>query len=90
MSGRETFADAHRIVSDVAQEAGGRLVIRASGGVWSGDDALTMMRAGARTVEVYTAFIYQGWRTAGSIKSRLLDMIERTGCASLADLVANG
>ncbi len=90
LSGRETFADAYRIVSDVAAQAGGRLVIRASGGVWSGDDALAMMRAGASTVEVYTAFIYQGWRTAGSIKSRLVELLDRSGRASLPELVAGG
>jgi dihydroorotate dehydrogenase len=89
LSGRETFADAHRIVSDVAQQAAGRLVIRVSGGVWTGDDALAMMRAGARTVEVYTAFIYQGWRTASSIKRRLVELLEDSGSASLPELLAN-
>jgi dihydroorotate dehydrogenase len=86
LAGRETFADALRIVREVADHAAGRLAIRASGGVFTGDDAATMLRAGADTVEVYSSFIYRGWRIAEHINRRLLDILTDGGVGSVQQL----
>jgi dihydroorotate dehydrogenase len=72
LAGREVFPDTLRIVQDVAQHAGGRLAIKAAGGVFSGADAMTLLQAGATTVEVYSAFIYRGWDVAARINAELL------------------
>jgi dihydroorotate dehydrogenase len=72
LAGREVFPDTLRIVQDVAQHAGGRLTIKAAGGVFSGADAARLLDAGATTVEVYSAFIYRGWNVAGKLNSELL------------------
>jgi len=47
-------------------------VIKAAGGVSTGEHALEMLRAGARAVELYSAFIYRGWDVAGKINRELL------------------
>jgi dihydroorotate dehydrogenase len=86
LAGRDTFSDALRIVGEVAEHAAGRLVIRASGGVFSGEDAARMLRAGATTVEVYTSFIYRGWGVAGLINRGLLEVLDREGLGSVAEL----
>jgi dihydroorotate dehydrogenase len=86
LAGRDTFSDALRIVGEVAKHTAGRLVIRASGGVFSGEDATRMLRAGATTVEVYTSFIYRGWGVAGLINRGLLEVLDRNGLASVAEL----
>jgi dihydroorotate dehydrogenase len=86
LAGRDTFLDALRIVGDVAEHAAGRLVIRASGGVFTGEDAARMLRAGATTVEVYTAFIFRGWRVAGLINRGLLEILDREGVGTVAEL----
>jgi dihydroorotate dehydrogenase len=86
LAGRDTFPDALRIIGDVAERAAGRLVIRASGGVFTGEDAALMLRAGATTVEVYTAFIFRGWRIAGVINRGLLEILDREGVATVAQL----
>jgi dihydroorotate dehydrogenase len=86
LAGRDTFPDALRIVGDVAEHAAGRLVIRASGGVFSGEDAARMLRAGATAVEVYTSFIYRGWGVAGLINRGLLGVLDREGRRSVAEL----
>jgi dihydroorotate dehydrogenase len=72
LAGRAVFADTLRIVRDVAEHAGGRLAIKAAGGVFSGADALTLLQAGATTVEVYSAFIYRGWDVAGRLNAELV------------------
>jgi dihydroorotate dehydrogenase len=86
LAGRDTFHDALRIVADVAEHAAGRLIIRASGGVFTGEDAAEMLRAGATTVEVYTAFIYRGWRVAGLINQGLLAVLDREGLGAVGQL----
>ena len=53
-----------RIVRDVAEHCNGRIAVRASGGVFTGEEALQVLQAGADAVESYTAFIYRGWNAA--------------------------
>ena len=40
--------------------ARGRLTLVGTGGIFSGEDALTKIRAGASLVQLYTGFAYQG------------------------------
>jgi dihydroorotate dehydrogenase len=86
LAGRDTFRDALRIVAEVAEHAAGRLLVRASGGVFTGDDAALMLRAGAATVEVYSSFIYRGWRVAEEINRGLLEILTREGLPSVEHL----
>jgi dihydroorotate dehydrogenase len=82
LAGRDVFDDTVRIVDDIAQRSAGRLAIKASGGVFSGADALRLLEAGATTVEVYSAFIYRGWEVAGKINRELLSLLDERGLAS--------
>jgi dihydroorotate dehydrogenase len=86
LAGRDTFADALRIVGEVAEHSAGRLLIRASGGVFSGRDAALMLGAGATTVAVYSSFVYRGWRVAQLINRELLEILTRQGLPSVASL----
>ncbi len=86
LAGRDTFADALRIVHDVAEWAGSGLEIKASGGVFSGQDARLMLEAGASTVEVYSALIYRGWTVAGEINRELTSILAHEGLGSVREL----
>jgi dihydroorotate dehydrogenase len=71
IAGQDTTADALRILDDVAERAGGRLAIRAAGGIMNGSDADRFLSAGATAVEVYSAFIYRGPKAAPRIAAEL-------------------
>jgi dihydroorotate dehydrogenase len=86
LAGRPVFDDSLRIVREVAERSAGRLVLKASGGVFSGADALAMLEAGASAVEVYSAFIYRGWDVAGLIAGELATLLRERGIVSLAGL----
>jgi dihydroorotate dehydrogenase len=86
LAGKAVFEDSLRIVADVAAFAAGRLAIKASGGVFSGQDAYAMLRAGATTVEVYSAFIYRGWSVADQISRELGAVLTREGVTSIRQL----
>ena len=66
--------------------ARGRIPIKANGGVRTGRDVLTMLRAGATCVDLYSAFIYQGWGVARRINLELAALFRERN--AVADTVA--
>jgi dihydroorotate dehydrogenase len=83
MAGRPVLPDTLGILRDVASWAGGGLPIRAGGGVFTGRDTFTLLRAGAAAVEVYSAFVYRGPTVAREINRELLACLERDGLRRL-------
>jgi dihydroorotate dehydrogenase (fumarate)/dihydroorotate dehydrogenase len=59
-------------VAELRQFVGDRAAIRARGGISSAADARRALDAGATTVELFTAFIYEGWHAARRINEGLL------------------
>ncbi|MBV9324324.1 MAG: hypothetical protein JO352_11105 [Chloroflexi bacterium] len=86
LAGRDVYADSLRIVQDVVRYTRRQLVVRAAGGVFTGEHALQMLAAGAASVEVYSAFIYRGWGVAGDLKRELLQALDRRRLASVREL----
>jgi dihydroorotate dehydrogenase len=48
------------VLRRLSARAGDRLVLISVGGIESADDARERLRAGAKLVQVYTAFVYEG------------------------------
>jgi dihydroorotate dehydrogenase len=86
VSGRPAFGQTVRLVADVADWSGGRLPIKAGGGVFSGEDVLALLRAGASAVEIYTVLVYRGPTVAPALGRELLAAMDREGIATLAAL----
>jgi dihydroorotate dehydrogenase len=63
-----------RFVAHVKQRVGDRLPIVAVGGVFSADDAIEKLAAGATLVQVYTGLVYRG---PGAVKAILNGLIAR-------------
>jgi dihydroorotate dehydrogenase len=60
LSGKPVFELSNRVVRGLKQELGNAIPIIGAGGIFSGDDAITKMEAGASLVQVYSGLIYQG------------------------------
>ncbi len=60
LSGRPVHDLAVQMVSFVAREAGEAMPVVGVGGIFGPDDALRMLDAGARLVQLYTGFVYRG------------------------------
>lgn len=73
-------------IRDIWQVTDARAVIRARGGISTGEDAFRAIAAGAATVEVFTAFVYRGWTVARQLKRELLAAMERESVPSLDSL----
>ena len=75
-------------VTRAAQFARGRIAIKGNGGISSAGDVIAMLRAGATCVDLYSAFIYQGWIVARDINRELAPMLGRL--AAVAGTVGGG
>ncbi|MGZ3445066.1 MAG: hypothetical protein ACXWLG_05830, partial [Myxococcaceae bacterium] len=60
-------------------------VLWASGGVFTADDVLARLAAGADLVQIYTAFVYEG---PGYVPRLLTDLRARLAARGLASLSA--
>jgi dihydroorotate dehydrogenase len=67
--------------------ARGRLVMIGAGGVSTGEQALTKIRAGASLVQLYTAFAYTGPALIPRLKRELAEALRAGGFASVQDAV---
>ena len=76
LSGKPVFADMLNMVTDIKSEVGNRMAINACGGVFSGEDAVTAIQAGATTVQILTSLIYKGPGIAKRINQRLLTLMD--------------
>ncbi len=85
-SGRPLFERTLRTIRDIAEATHGRAAIRARGGIFTGAEAFAAIAAGATTVELLTAFVYEGWSLPNRINRELLSLLEREKIGSLAEL----
>lgn len=49
------------------------------GGVSSGQDAYEKIKAGAKYIQLYTCFVYEGPLCAARIKQELMELLEKDG-----------
>ncbi len=87
LSGAPLFALSTRMLARASLLARGRLVLIGAGGVFSGADALTKIRAGASLVQLYTSFVYHGPALIPRVKAELLAALRAAGFQRVQDAV---
>ena len=86
ISGAVLFERTLEYVRTVYEASRGRIAIHARGGISTGAQAFAAIAAGATTVELFTAFIYQGPGIAKRINLELLAIMQREGVRSVREL----
>jgi dihydroorotate dehydrogenase len=71
LSGRALWERTPSIVADVRAATGGDVPINACGGIFTPDEVLACLEAGASTVQVYSALIYEGPGIVGALTQGL-------------------
>jgi dihydroorotate dehydrogenase len=86
LSGRALWERTPSIVADVRTATGGVMPINACGGISTADEVLACLEAGAATVQVYSALIYEGPRIVGTLTHGLAEALRsrRTSVGALA------
>ncbi len=87
LSGVPLFALSNAVLARAFLLARGRLTLIGAGGVFSGADALTKIRAGASLVQLYTGFAYQGPALIPRLKAELAAGLRAAGFARVEDAV---
>lgn len=90
LSGPLIFEDMLRIVADIYRHTDGKIPINACGGISSALNAWQAFEVGASSVQIYTAFIYEGPALISKINRGLLEMLERSKMSSLHEVVGSG
>ncbi len=89
LSGAPLFRPATAELARAFLLARGRLALIGVGGVATGQDALTKIRAGASLVQIYTAFAYSGPALIPRVKRELAFALRAAGFASIKDAVGS-
>jgi dihydroorotate dehydrogenase len=72
LSGKPVRARATEVISYLHKKGNGKIPIMAVGGIFTAEDAMEKLNAGATLVQVYTGFIYEGPAIASNICKGIL------------------
>jgi dihydroorotate dehydrogenase len=72
LSGKPVRARATEVISYLHKKSNGKIPIMAVGGIFTAEDAIEKLNAGATLVQVYTGFIYEGPAIASNICKGIL------------------
>jgi dihydroorotate dehydrogenase len=89
LSGAPLFQLSTSVLARAYMLARGRLVLIGVGGVSTGAQALTKLRAGASLVQLYTAFAYSGPALIPRLKRELAVCMRRAGFSRAQDAVGS-
>lgn len=89
LSGRAMWPHTPRIVEAVRNATAGSLTINASGGIFSAHDAIACLDAGATTVQIYSALVYEGPGIVGELTAGLAERM-RAGRSTAPSLRGTG
>lgn len=87
LSGAPLFPLATALLARAHLIGSGRLCLIGAGGVFSGQDALTKIQAGASLVQLYTSFVYAGPALIPRIKTELAAALRAAGFSRLQDAI---
>ncbi len=83
LSGAPLFEPSTDLLRQVARLGRGRLALIGVGGIFSGEDILAKLRAGASAVQLYSSFAYGGPALIPRLKAELLQSLDRHGFANV-------
>ena len=87
VSGRPLTERSRQAVAFLYRETGGAVPIIGVGGIFDGEDAAAMMRAGASLVQIWTGFVYGGPATVKKVLQEMQAHLDRDGVGGVAELV---
>ena len=75
------------VIRAIYQKTEGRLPIIGVGGIYTWEDALETIEAGASLVQVWTGFVYEGPMMVRRINKGLVSACAKRGVGSVSELV---
>lgn len=87
LSGKPLFDQSLQVMRQVYEITQGNLTLVASGGVFSAQDALEKIKAGATLIQIYTALIYDGFGIISKIINDLNSILEKHNIDNIVEII---
>ena len=90
LSGKPLFSISNSVLKNIYQLTKGQIPIIATGGISSGADAYQKIKFGASLVQIYSAFIYQGFGLVEKIKKELDELLKKDDFKNIGEAIGKG
>lgn len=87
LSGKPLFEASNEVLKNIYKLTKGQIPIIAVGGISSASDVYTKLKLGASLVQIYSAFIYQGFELVEKIKKDLDELIKKDGLKNISEII---
>jgi len=87
LSGEPLLDKSNIILKNIFQMTQKKIPIIGVGGVSNANDVYKKIQLGASLVQIYTAFIYQGFTLVEEIKRQLSQMVKKDGLSSISEAI---
>ncbi len=87
LSGAPLFYNSNEVLKNLYKFTNGKIPLIGVGGISSADDAYEKIKCGASLVQIYSAFIYQGFGLVEKIKKELSEKISADGFKNISQAV---
>ena len=87
LSGQPLFAKSNEILKNFYKLTQGKIPLIGVGGIASAQDAYEKIKCGASMVQIYSAFIYEGFGLVERIKKDLSEMVKKDGFKNITQAV---
>lgn len=87
LSGKPLFEKSNQVLKNIHELTEGKIPLIGVGGIASAQDAYTKIKCGASLIQIYSAFIYQGFELAQKIKKELDELLKKDGFKNISEAV---
>ena len=87
LSGKPLFESSNAVLKNIYKLTNKQIPIIGVGGIASGKDAYQKIRYGASLVQIYSAFIYQGFELTEEIKRELDELLRQDGFENITQAI---
>ena len=89
LSGKPLFEKSNEILQNFYRLTEGKIPLIGVGGISSAEDAYTKIKNGASLIQIYSAFIYQGFGLVEKIKKQLSEKIKKDGFKNISEAIGS-
>jgi dihydroorotate dehydrogenase len=89
LSGKPLFEKSNEVLRNFYRLTEGRIPLIGVGGISSAQDAYIKIKNGASLIQIYSAFIYQGFSLVEKIKKQLSENIKKDGFKNISEAIGS-
>ena len=87
LSGKPLFEKSNEVLRNFYRLTDGKIPLIGVGGISCAQDAYTKIKNGASLVQIYSAFIYQGFALVEEIKKQLSENLKKDGFKNISEAI---